>query len=72
MKVIKSLVDQAAVSNFLLEDHIRVTPARLAEIQSQLSVDEVTVRILEPMDFKTITADATTLKQFMDGLAWPT
>ena len=65
-KVVKCLVVQAVVSNFLLEDQLRVTPPRVAEIKSQLSVHEVTVRILEPMEFRTIAADAATWKQFED------
>ena len=44
-KIVKSLVAQAAVSNCLLEDQPRVTQ-RVAEIQSQLVVHEVLVRIL--------------------------
>ena len=71
-KVVNGLVAQAAVSNFLLEDHLRVTPLIVAEIKSQLSIHEVIVRILEPMDFRTITADAATWKQFIEGLAGPT
>ena len=70
-KVVKGLVVQAAVSNFMLEDQLRVTPPRVVEIKSHLSIHEVTVRILEPMDSRTIVADATAWKQFMDGLAQP-
>ena len=33
-KVVKGLVAQAAVSNFMLEDQLRVTPQRVAEIKS--------------------------------------
>ena len=70
--MVKSLVAQAAVINYLLEYQIKVTPPRAAEIKSQLSVHEVTFRILEPIDFRTIAADATTWKKLVDGLARPT
>ena len=33
-KVVKGLVAQYAVSNFLLEDQLRVTPQRVVEIKS--------------------------------------
>ena len=69
--MVKILVAQATVSDFLLEDQLRDTPLRAAEIKSQLLIHEVTVRLLEPMDFRTITTDAATWKQFMDGLAGP-
>ena len=69
--MVKGLVAQDVVSNFLLEYQLRVTPPKAAEIKSQLVVHEVTIRILEPMDFRTIVAYATTWKQFVDGLAGP-
>ena len=68
-KIVKGLVAQAAVSNCLLEDHLRVTPQKVAEIRSQLAMHEVPVIILEPMDFRTIAANAATWKQLVDGLA---
>ena len=55
-KVVKNWVAQATVSNCLLEGLSRVTSPKAAEIKSQLAIHEVTVRLLEPMDFKTITA----------------
>ena len=57
-KVVKSLVAQAAVSNFLLEYHIKVNPSKLVGIQSQLAIHEVTVRLMEPTDYKTTTVEA--------------
>ena len=71
-KVVKGLIAQATVNNFLLEDQLRVTPPRVTEIKFQLSVHEVTVKLLEPMDFRTIATDVATWKQFMDGLVGPT
>ena len=71
-KIVKNLVAQVAVNNFLLEDKLRVTPQRVAYIKSHLDVHKVLVRILEPMDFRAITEDATIWKQFVDGLVGPT
>ena len=67
-KVIKSLVDQAAVSNCLLEYMLIVTPARIADIKGQLAKHEVKVIFLESTEFKTITSDASAWKNFVDSL----
>ena len=71
-KVIKSMVAQAAVSNFLLEDQLRVTPPRVADIKTQLSKHEVMVRFLEPTNFGIIPSDAKAWKQFINELTGPT
>ena len=55
-----------------MEDQLRVTPQKVAEIRSQLVGHEVSMRILGLMDFKTIATDASTWKQLVDGLTSPT
>ena len=70
-KVVKNWVSQASVSNCLLEDLLKVTPPKATEIKSQLAIHEVTVRLLEPMDFKTIVAEADAWREFIGGLAGP-
>ena len=65
-KVIKSLVAQVAINNCLLEDQLRVTPPRVADIKTQPSKHKVTVIFLEPTDFETIAADAVPWKQVMN------
>ena len=70
--MVKGLVAEVAVNNFLLEDQLRVTPPRVAEIKSQLSKHEVTDRFLEPTDFETIATDVVAWKQFMNGLTGTT
>ena len=59
---------QATVSNCLLEDLLRVTPARVVDIKGQLAKHKATVRFLEPTEFKTIASDASAWKQFVDSL----
>ena len=71
-KVIKSVIAQAAMSNFLLEDQLRVLPARTADIKAQPSKHEVTVRFLEPTDFEFIVSNAMAWKQFITELIGPT
>ena len=70
-KVIKSMVAQAVVSNFLLEDHIRVIPPRVADIKTQLSKHEVMIIFLEPTDFGIIASDPIAWKQFINELTGP-
>ena len=67
-KALKSLAAQAAVSNYLLEYLLRVIPVRVADIKGQLSKHEVMVRFLEPIEFETISLDASAWKQFIDSL----
>ena len=65
VKVIKSVIPQAAVSNFILEDQIRVIPARMADIKTQASKHEVTIWFLEPTEFEIIVSDVVAWKQFI-------
>ena len=71
-KVIKSMVAQYVVSNCILEDRLRVTPPRVADIKTQLSKHEVTVRLLEPTYFVIINSDVMAWKQFFNELIGPT
>ena len=71
-KVIKGVIAQAAVSNFLLEDQLRVISARVVDIKTWISKHEVTVRFLEPTDFGIIASDAMVWKQFINELTGPT
>ena len=71
-KVVKGLVAQAAINNFLLDDQLRVTPQRFVEIKSQPSTHKVTIIFLEPTDFETIAADVVEWRKFVNGLIGPT
>ena len=70
-KEVKSLVTEVVVNNCLLEYQLRVIPPRAARIKSQLAIHEVTVILLELMDFKTIAAKSTAWKDFIGGSAGP-
>ena len=71
-KVIKGVISQAAVSNFLLEYQLRVILARVANIKTHISKHEVMIRFLEPTDFEIIASDAMEWKQFVRELTRPT
>ena len=66
------MIAQAAVSNCLLEDQLRILPTRMEDIRSQASKHEVTVRFLEPTDFEFIVSDAMAWKLFIIELTGPT
>ena len=70
--MLKSVIAQAAVSNCLLEDQIRMLPARMENIKAQAAKHEVTVIFLEPSDFEKIVTDDMAWKQFIDELAGST
>ena len=44
----------------------------MVEIKSQLVVHEVTVRLLEPLDYKTIVAEAIAWGEFIERPTGPT
>ena len=64
-KVIKYWIAKASNKNFLLEYLYRKTPPKMAKIKSQLVVHEVTVRLLEPLDYKTIVVEADVWGEFI-------
>ena len=71
-KVLKTVIAQAAVSNHLLEDQLRLILARVANIKAQVSKHEITIRFLEPSGFKTIATDANIWTKFINDVAGST
>ena len=69
--MIKNVIAQAEVSNFLLEDQFWLLLARIAEIRAHDSNHEVTVRLLEPTEFEIIASNAKAWKQFITELTGP-
>ena len=57
-RVLKNVIAQAAVSNFLLEYQLRILPTRMAGIRAHISKHEVIVIFLEPAEFEIIASDA--------------
>ena len=53
-EVVKTYIAKASVSNYLLEYLYRLTPQKVAEVESELAVHEITIRLLEPVDYWTI------------------
>ena len=70
-RVIKNVIAQVAVSNFLLEYQLRLLPTRMADIRAQISKHEVTVRFLVPAEFEIIAYDAKAWTQLISDLNGP-
>ena len=66
--MIKNVIAQDEISNFILEDQFRLLPARMDDIRAQASKHEVTVIFLEPTEFEIIASDAKAWKQFIAEL----
>ena len=71
-EAVKNWITQDSVSNYLLEDLYRATPPKMTEIKSQLVVHEVTVKLLEPIDYKTIAEEANVWGEFIERPAGTT
>ena len=70
-KVLKIAIAQATVSNHLLEDQLHLIPAKVANIKSQATKYEITIRFLEPSRFETIAKNENVWKKFMTDQARP-
>ena len=70
-RVIKNVIVQATLSNFLLEDQLRLLPTRMVDIRAQDYKHEVTVRFLELSEFEIIASDAKAWKKFIAELTRP-
>ena len=71
-EVVKTWIAQASVSNYLLEDLYRLTPPKVKEVDSQLVLHEVTVRLLEPVDYRTIAEEENAWGEYISRPAGPT
>ena len=69
--VLKNEVSHAAVSMQFLEDHLRLSPARIEAIRNQVEKFEINIQFLEPCTFKGIEAEAAAWKKFLDGQEGP-
>ena len=69
---VKTWIAQASVINNLLEDLYKLNPPKVTEVESQLAVHEVTVRLLEPIDYRTISEEANAWDDYSSRPAGPT
>ena len=69
--ILKNVVAHAVVSIHLLEDQLRLIPARIVGIKTQVAQHEITIRFLEPSSFENIAAKANVWRNFMNEQAGP-
>ena len=69
--MVKTWIAQASVSNYLLEYLYRLTPPKVTTVEAQLAVHEVTVRLLEPIDYRTIKEEANVWGEYISRPTGP-
>ena len=67
--VLKNEVGHAAVSIQVLEDQLRLSPARIEAIRNQVNKFEINIQFLEPCTFEGLAAEAATWKKFFENQA---
>ena len=68
---VKTWIVQASVSSHLLEDLYKLTPPNVIEVESQFVVHEVSVRLLYPKDYQTISEEANAWDDYISRPARP-
>ena len=69
--VLKNEVGRATVSMQILEDQLRLSPARIEAIRNQVENFEINIQFLEPCAFEGIAAEAAAWKKFLENQAGP-
>ena len=69
-QILKNAVTHAAVSIHLLEDQLRLSPARIEGVRNQVSKYEINISFLEPSGYEGIVAEAQAWKKFINNQAF--
>ena len=70
-QILKNAVAHAAMSIHLLEDQLRLSPARIEGFRNQAAKYEINISFLEPSNFESIAAEAQAWKKFINDQASP-
>ena len=70
-QILKNAVAHATVSIHLLENQLRLSPARIEVVKNQATRYEINICFLEPSDFESIAAKAQVWKKFINDQAGP-
>ena len=65
-EVLKTEIAHVEISNHLLEEQLRLIPARVAGIKAQAAKHEITIKFLEPFSFENIATNANAWRKFMN------
>ena len=71
-EVVKIWIAQASGRNYLLGDLLTLTPPKVTKVESKLGVHEVTIRLLDLVDYRTIAEEANAWGEFIERSARPT
>ena len=70
-RILKNAVAHAAVSIHLLEDQLRLSPARIEGFMNQAAKYKINISFLEPSDFESTTVEAQAWKKFINNQVGP-
>ena len=70
-EVLKTEIAHVVVSSHLLEDQLRLIPAKVAGIKAQATKHGITIKFIEPSGFENIAANANAWKKFMNEKVEP-
>ena len=70
-QILKNAVTHVAVSIHLLEDQLRLSPARIEVVKNQAAKYETNIRFLGPSYFESIAAEVQAWKKFINDQAGP-
>ena len=70
-QILKNAVAHATVSIHLLEDQLRLSPARIEVVKNQAAKYEINIHFLEPSDYECIAIEAQAWKKFINDQAGP-
>ena len=69
---IHHFVGKASVNAYLLEGMCKTAAEEVARIETELSIHEVTLQLLELIKYKTIVEEANAWETYISSMAWPT
>ena len=70
-QILRSKVDNLAISVHLLEDQLRLSTPRIEAIKNQAAKFEINIQFLEPCAFEGIASEALAWKKFLDTQVGP-
>ena len=70
-KILKYVVAHVAFNIHLLEDQLRLSPAKIEVVKNQAAKYEINIHFLEPSEFESIAAEAQAWKNLFNDKAGP-
>ena len=70
-QILRNEIGHTAISIQLLEEQVRLNPARIEAIRNQANKFELNIRFLEPNSFESLAAEAGAWRKFLENQAGP-